>query len=140
MRPQRWVHNNSKYCFIWRYVARNVLLNRERLDAGAPPDEKRSQGQSVTYFLKNFRVDVLPLAVLLGVPQDYVFALRQGIHAIEGKAAPSALGVNLSGLALRAKNNPCCPDNEHKPAKSTEQLVRRGDLLQQDKAADTGNP
>ena len=57
-----------------------------------------------------------------------------------GKAAPGALGVNLSGLALRAKNNPCCPENEHKPAKSTEQLVRRGDLLQQDKGADTGNP
>jgi hypothetical protein len=48
--------------------------------------------------------------------------------------------LSLSGLALQAKNNPCCPDNQHKPAKSTEPLVRRGDLLQQDKAADTGNP
>jgi hypothetical protein len=42
--------------------------------------------------------------------------------------------------ALRTKNNPCRPAEEQKTAKAADQLVGWGDLLQQDKGADAGDP
>ena len=50
------------------------------------------------------------------------------------------MAIPATPLTLRARNNPRRPADEQKTAKAADQLVRRGNLFQQDKGADTGDP
>ena len=43
-------------------------------------------------------------------------------------------------LAVLAHSHPCGPTDEQKTANAADQFVRGGNLLQQDKGADTGDP
>ena len=68
----------------------------------------------------------------------YISRIKKIAHETDN-AHKNKVAIPRTG-ALQAKNNPCCPANEQKTAKAANQLVSCGDLFQQHKAADTGDP